>query len=129
MKPLSCRIPIVVKRRNLLEAACLNFGILSCVGSHVYTGLGSKKGKSRSLLRSRLKLILSAVAEWTDLTKSPGSGGFKLAYIALLDENDKPSSVVSVEKPLKIRLIYHIGVPNLGARCTLSFFTQGPESS
>lgn len=65
MKPLSSRIPIVSKRRNLGEAACLNFGILSRVGSHVYTGLKSEKERLCSLLRSRLKLILSAVAEWT----------------------------------------------------------------
>jgi len=66
----------------------------------------------------------SAVAEWTDMALSPGVGGFKLASVAIMNENDEPANVLNIEKPIKLRIIYHVDAPDLSFRFAASFYTQ-----
>jgi lipopolysaccharide transport system ATP-binding protein len=67
----------------------------------------------------------SAIAEWNGLELSPGIGGFKLASVAIMNENDEPSNVLNIEKAIKLRIIYHVDAPELSFRCAASFHTQG----
>jgi len=67
----------------------------------------------------------SAKAGWNSEALSPGVGGFKLASVTIMNENDEPSNVLNIEKPLKLRITYHVDAPDLSFRCAASFYTQG----
>jgi lipopolysaccharide transport system ATP-binding protein len=56
---------------------------------------------------------------------APGTDKLRLTSVSLLTENGKPASVVEVQEPLKLRIGYHVGQPNLRFRCCALFFTQG----
>lgn len=67
----------------------------------------------------------SGTVHWNDPDRRPGSGGFQLLSVSLLDENDVPVNVISVERPTKLRIGYSTAVPDFKFRCCARFYTQG----
>jgi hypothetical protein len=49
----------------------------------------------------------------------------KLVSLKLLNDTDKPVSVVDVRDRLRLRLEYRVGNPNMKFRCSVQFYTQG----
>ena len=67
----------------------------------------------------------SGTVYWNDPDRRPGTGGFQLISVSLLDEDDVPVNVISVERPTKLRIGYSTTVPNFKFRCCARFYTQG----
>jgi lipopolysaccharide transport system ATP-binding protein len=57
--------------------------------------------------------------------RQPGTGGFKLISVSLLDESEVPISVVNIEQATLLRIAYYTSVPNFKFRCAARFYTQG----
>jgi lipopolysaccharide transport system ATP-binding protein len=68
---------------------------------------------------------LSGRVDYESQAESSTKERFKLGSVAVLDDNDSPTSVVSIEKPIKVRLKYYVGENGLSFRCALVFYTQG----
>jgi lipopolysaccharide transport system ATP-binding protein len=66
----------------------------------------------------------SGTRAW-DMDEAPGNDDLKLVSLMLLNDAGTPVSVVDVRDRLKVRLVYHVGTPNLRFRCLVLFFTQG----
>jgi lipopolysaccharide transport system ATP-binding protein len=67
----------------------------------------------------------SASAEFTDPKIRPGSDGFELLSVCLMDEAGEPISVAAIERPLDLRIRYRVNVKGLTFRCAVSFHTGG----
>jgi lipopolysaccharide transport system ATP-binding protein len=96
-------------------------GILLEQGRIVHTGTASEVVSE--YLRGAAGT--SARATWPRLADAPGSDGFKLAAVSVLDERGNVASVLDVERPVRIRLDFNIGAPSLKFRFCLGFHTQG----
>jgi lipopolysaccharide transport system ATP-binding protein len=66
----------------------------------------------------------SAHREW-DLDGAPGSERVKLLSVTVESEEGQPCTVVRVEKPLRVRISYHVAEPKLQFRCAAIFHTEG----
>ena len=66
----------------------------------------------------------SATAEWSR-ERAPGTGGFLLRDVRLLDENGAPASLVDAERPYRLCVGYDVDVPNFQFRVCARFHTQG----
>lgn len=67
----------------------------------------------------------SAVAEWSGTSYSPGTDGFELNSVKLVDSSDQPVSVVNIEQPLMVKVRYRTSVSGLKFRCAIGLYTQG----
>jgi lipopolysaccharide transport system ATP-binding protein len=67
----------------------------------------------------------SAVRTWTDEQLAPGSDGFKLHAVALVNADGTPATVARVDAPLALVVRYSTHRPELSCRMIISFNTQG----
>jgi lipopolysaccharide transport system ATP-binding protein len=67
----------------------------------------------------------SGTTIWTEVERRPGTDGFKLASVSLLDQNEVPVSVVNVEQAVLLRIAYFTTIPDFKFRCAVRFYTQG----
>ena len=67
----------------------------------------------------------SGTAEWMDSATSPGSFGFKLVAVSIIDQTGKPVSSLSIEQSFILKISYHVSIPSLRFRCAVMFYTQG----
>ena len=71
------------------------------------------------------ELGTTAVREWDDLKTRPGTNGFKLISVRLVDDADTPVKVVNIEQSLKLVITYQTEQPEMKFRCAALFNTQG----
>ena len=67
----------------------------------------------------------SGTVTWDDASRRPGSGGFQLVSVSLVDEHDVPVNVISIERPTKLKIGYVTTTPNFKFRCAARFYTRG----
>jgi lipopolysaccharide transport system ATP-binding protein len=63
--------------------------------------------------------------EWTDLETAPGTREVKLVSVAVTDEYGAPVSVASVAQPLRIKVGYYVGIPDLRFRVSVAVIREG----
>ena len=86
-----------------------------------------KEGSPAAVVSDYLAAALGAsgTATWTDPARSPGTDGFKLAAVSVMDEAGAPVSLVNIEQPIQVRIEYEVAVPRMKFRCVASFYTRG----
>ncbi|MBI5928575.1 MAG: ABC transporter ATP-binding protein [Chloroflexi bacterium] len=70
-------------------------------------------------------LATASVKYWDNLENSPGQDGFKLIAVSLVNEHAQPTSVINVECPYYLNIVYHVARPDLTFRISAIFNSQG----
>lgn len=85
------------------------------------------EGPAPGVVSSYLDSALGAsgTVKWEDPDRRPGTGGFQLASVSLVGEDDVPVNVISIERPTKLRIGYFTSIPNFKFRCAARFYTRG----
>jgi lipopolysaccharide transport system ATP-binding protein len=98
---------------------------LCTTGVLLHEGKVVSTGRASEVVAEYLSESLgaSAVAEWDDM-RSPGSNGFKLRALRLIDSAGKPSATVHIERTVKLEIEYELTQP-LAFRCAARFYTEG----
>jgi lipopolysaccharide transport system ATP-binding protein len=83
-------------------------------------------GPATDIVASYLSDVTGAAASvvWPSLEEAPGTDGVKVMAVRLVDENGAPASSVDIERPVTLKVSYHIDAPR-SFRIAAAFYTQG----
>lgn len=84
------------------------------------------QGPATEVVASYLSDVTGAAASvvWNTLEESPGTDGVKITAVRLVDDSGAPASTVNIERPVTLKVSYHIETPR-AFRIAAAFYTQG----